>query len=628
VGFSLENFENACYKRQHETAGRELANLLQDLDSHLGDWGAGFEGRAVNGLASQEAVPHVLARIGSAMSCLFSDPAFQFSADWHKRTFELHRWISALLASGPFHNADHVLRSLNLASDTPGAPLQVSNENLHKFCVLYTQESEIALDLDALWQSAPVLTASLCLSLMSPRFLGTVAAHAKREVLLQWLPPKLLEIENIEALPLGIVHDVYMHCSYADAPNKHDIKKSINTLIRRFLLQQGLADRVEKDSRQEFGQDVAQGQGLVDGKPVVLVVLEWFTSNHSVYRTHSRSLAALKERFHVVGMGFESMVDDNSRAVFDRFIPIDRQASMLDQVRSVMAQAQQLQPAVYYSPAVGMFPLTIFLSNLRFAPIQVVALGHGASTMAHCMDYYVLDEDFIGDPACFSETLIRMPVDSMPFVRSSAQEELTPELRIEPSPVRIAVASSLMKFNPRFLQACRAIQNQSSVPVEFHFLPGMAIGLGHIQLKTLVARYMPTAIVHPHLAYPEYMKQLNQCDMYLNPFPYGNMNGIADMSFQGLVGVCRTGPEVHEHIDQGIFERLGLPQWLVAKTDEEYVQAALRLAQNHHERVALGRGLLERQAVEVLYQGRPGVLADKLWDLVQANQSGQGLTEA
>ena len=80
---------------------------------------------------------------------------------------------------------------------------------------------------------------------------------------------------------------------------------------------------------------------------------------------------------------------------------------------------------MFYAPAVGMFPLTIFLANLRFAPIQVAALGHGASTMAQCMDYYVLDEDFIGDEACFSETLIRMPVDTMPFVRSSAQAAST-----------------------------------------------------------------------------------------------------------------------------------------------------------------------------------------------------------
>lgn len=613
MAFSLENFENACYKRQHEVAGQELASLLQDLDNNMGGWGEAFHAKPLTGLVMDEISPHVLTRIGAAVSCLFADPAFQFSPEWQKRTFELHRWISALFASSPFHNADHVLRALNMASDSPVAPLQVSTSDLHKFCILYTQESEIELNLDALWQVAPILTASLCLSLMSPRFLGTTSAHAKREVMLQWLPPKLLEIDNILDLPLGIMHDVYMHCSYADAPNKHDIKKSINTIIRRFLLKEGMSDRVEKNVRQDLN--------LVNGKPVLLVVLEWFTSNHSVFRTHSRSLAALRERFHVVGMGFANMVDDNSQTVFDQFISIDRQITLLDQIRCVMAEAERLKPVIYYSPAVGMFPLTIFLSNLRFAPVQVVALGHGASTMATCMDYYVLDEDFIGDPACFSETLISMPVDSMPFVRSSAQEELTPELRVNPNPVRIAVTSSLMKFNPRFLQACQAILQQSRVPVEFHFLPGMAIGLGHIQLKTMVARYMPTAVVHQHLAYPDYMKLVNQCDMYINPFPYGNMNGIADMSFQGLVGVCRTGPDVHEHIDEGIFKRLGLPEWLVAKTDDEYVRAAVRLAESHQERLALGRGLLESQAVEVLYQGRSGVLAEKLWQLVQTNQN-------
>ena len=114
------------------------------------------------------------------------------------------------------------------------------------------------------------------------------------------------------------------------------------------------------------------------------------------------------------------------------------------------------------------------------------------------------------------------------------------------------------------------------------------------------------------------MQALNQCDLYINPFPYGNMNGIADMAFQGLVGVCRTGPDVHEHIDEGIFHRLGLPDWLIASTDEAYVQAAVRLAENHAERLALRRDLLKRQAVEVLYQGRPDVLGQKLLALVEA----------
>ena len=610
MAFSLEQFENACYKRQHESAGRELASLLQGLDQNLGGLGQNFQGQALRGLAPQEINTHFATRICAAMSCLFSDPEFHFSPEWRKRTFELHRWISALFAASPFHNADHVLRALNLQTGAD-QPLTVTQRDLHKFCILYTQESEIEIDLTSMWTQAPLLTASLCLSLMSPRFLGTQAAHSKRETLLQWLPDRLTELDNVLDLPFGIVHDVYMHCSYADGAYKHNIKKSINGLIRRYLLlREGLQDRV---TRNQPG-----AAHWVDGKPVVLVVMEWFNSSHSVYRTHSRSLLALRERFHVVGMGSAMAVDEAGRAVFDAFIALDPSKALVDQVRDVMQHAQRLQPSVFYCPAVGMFPLTIFLANLRFAPIQVAALGHGASTMAECMDYYVLDEDFIGDPACFSETLIRMPVDSMPFVRSSSQTELTPVMRENPDVVRVAVASSLMKFNPRFLQACQQIVARSRVPVEMHFMPGMAIGLGHVQLKSLVARYMPTAVVHAHLPYPEYMQVLNQCDLYINPFPYGNMNGIADMAFQGLVGVCRTGPDVHEHIDEGIFQRLGLPDWLIASTDEAYVQAAVRLAENHTERLALRRDLLERQAVEVLYQGRPEVLGQKLLALVEA----------
>ncbi len=37
--------------------------------------------------------------------------------------------------------------------------------------------------------------------------------------------------------------------------------------------------------------------------------------------------------------------------------------------------------------------------------------------------------------------------------------------------------------------------------------------------------------------------------------------------------VCKTGPEVHEHIDEGLFKRLGLPNWLITQTAEEYVTA-------------------------------------------------------
>ena len=36
--------------------------------------------------------------------------------------------------------------------------------------------------------------------------------------------------------------------------------------------------------------------------------------------------------------------------------------------------------AVLYMPSVGMNPITVYISNIRLAPIQVIALGHPATT--------------------------------------------------------------------------------------------------------------------------------------------------------------------------------------------------------------------------------------------------------
>jgi len=80
------------------------------------------------------------------------------------------------------------------------------------------------------------------------------------------------------------------------------------------------------------------------------------------------------------------------------------------------------------------------------------------------------------------------------------------------------------------------------------------------------------------------MSSIAQCDMYINPFPFGNTNGIIDMTHLGLVGVCKTGPEVFEHIDEGLFRRMGLPAELIASSVDEYVDATIALAVDHQRR--------------------------------------------
>ncbi len=593
--FSLDRFEALAYARLHESATREFMRLLHMLDRNYGALDTSFEAQATASDIGLDVDLHIINRICSALTALFSDPTFHLSIDGARHLFFLHRWVSTLFAASTFGNADHILRALNL--NGPGAKnVQIRQEHVLKFCILYTPNSEIPLEMDAMWDFNKNVAASLACSLLSPRFLGMPSAHHKREVLLPWLASKLDQIEDINTLPVPILHDVYMHCSYADALDKHAIKAPINRLVRRKLLEQNITDIEFKPKKRAEGE-----------KPVMLVVLEWFSGAHSIYRTHSASIRAARECFQVIGVGLKELVDERGREVFDEFREIQG-----DSVRFVRDLAATMQPDIVYYPAFGMFPSSIFLTNLRLAPVQVVSYGHPATSHSPFIDSFVLPRDWVGDPACFSEKLLPLAEESMPFVPSAVTVEIEPKIRAAPEMLRIAVAATAMKLNPGFISTLARIQREASRPIQFHFLMGLSRGLMYLEVRRFIHAYLPGAVIHMHQPYPEYMATLNECDMYVNPFPFGNTNGIVDVTSIGLVGVCKTGREVLEHIDEAMFRRLGLPEWLVAQNEDEYVAAALRLIEDDETRLDLRSRLLKNKTVNIFYQGKPDAFGKAL----------------
>ena len=146
----------------------------------------------------------------------------------------------------------------------------------------------------------------------------------------------------------------------------------------------------------------------------------------------------------------------------------------------------------------------------------------------------------------------------------------------------------------------------------------------HPYVERFIKSYLGNdATAHPHAPYDQYLRILHNCDMMVNPFPFGNTNGIIDMVTLGLVGVCKTSAEVHEHIDEGLFKRLGLPEWLIANTVDEYVERAIRLAENHQERLELRRHIIENNGLQTLFTGDPSpmgkVLLEKFEEWKAAN---------
>lgn len=608
MAFSLEKFESLAYSRDRELGMRELLALLQDLDANYGNVSDQFKAQPLQSVSDLDLNQHIWTRAAAAASCLLADSQLFFSPEWRQNVLAHHRWLSTLFAATPFRNADHVMRALNARTGDQKSDLhqlQIDPADLLKFCLLYSPESEVPLDLDALWEADKVMAAGLCLVLLSPRFLGSPAAHSKREQILPWLSQRLEQIDDIEQLPLGVMHDLYMHCSYADRADKHDIKKAINSLIRRKLMVNGFHD---------WAPDEFKSLKPAPQKPVLLVVLEWFTSGHSIYRTHSLTMEAAREHFHVVAMAYDNCTDEITRQVFDDVVIIQRQHSLLDQLKHIQKEAQQRNASICYMPSVGMFPLTMWLANLRVAPLQMMALGHPATTHSQSIDYVVVEEDYVGSDACFSEKLLKLPSDGMPYRPSAAAAGLKVIVKPRPKPdvVLIAMCATTMKLNPRFLHTCARIVQESAVPVHFHFLIGQAQGLTYPNVQRVVAQFLGRhATVYPHQHYTAYMDVIAGCDMFINPFPFGNTNGIIDTISAGIVGVCKTGPEVHEHIDEGLFRRLGLPDWLIAQSEDDYVRAAVRLANNHEERFALRQQYTGADKVTVLFEGRAHIMGEK-----------------
>ena len=114
------------------------------------------------------------------------------------------------------------------------------------------------------------------------------------------------------------------------------------------------------------------------------------------------------------------------------------------------------------------------------------------------------------------------------------------------------------------------------------------------------------------------MQVIANCDLCLNPYPFGNCNGIVDCLLNGVVGVCMRGPYLFESIDQALYRRLGLPDWLIASDEASYISAAIRLITDNALRLHLYSQFGTVDSLRVLHQGNESGLSAKLLALISS----------
>jgi predicted O-linked N-acetylglucosamine transferase (SPINDLY family) len=529
---SLRAFEELVSEGRHREALQNALQILNTIDLGFG---------RLSGVDTEADEVQFARRFGAALVRLFESGA-ELSEPEFERLLLYHRWIDVILSVGEIEPS-------------------LANASLRARLALRPLNSSTEIDLDAVGQADPRSAATAFLRYTSSPYIFRPSAFALRERLLEWLPERLPEM-TLSPLTLSRLADVYMHCSYAITPRKHAIKGALMTALRHALLENGCREVV------------AGAPSPAEARPTIVVVAENLRVGHSVHRTHSRAIASLRERFHVIGLANPNPQGTPIEALFDECWDMDG-SDVLQLAGSLANRILARKPALVFYLGVGMTPLVLALASLRLAPVQCVSFGHTATTMSDAIDYFVLPDDFVASETVFSERVLAVPKDAMPMT----PRPFAAVRRARPSDgiIRIAIAGSTMKLNPKLFDALADIVARARTPAEIHFFPLGAVGLAHAALTSAVAERIKNARVNMELSHDAYMEQLGSCDLFLSPFPYGNMNSIIDCFQLGLPGVCLDGPEAHSHADGAFFARIGLPRELVAQSVEDYVAAAVRL---------------------------------------------------
>ena len=518
-------------------------------------------------------------RVAAAAIAIVLAPSTVIRPEDYARLAVAHTALVNALSTSGFGGADHALRLLGPPQrSTPDRRTSVELDAYLRWFTLFSFDLEVELDMAEVVAAPPDIALLTYLKLLAIKPIATQRGHERHDALLA-LADKL----SVGRLPatadhLVLLGNAWMLCSYAAHPAKHRIKGILHPVARDVTQRLGASDAALPAIR------------LRPERPTIVVAAEIMHSNHVQYRYFGQYLRQLRQRFRLVLVTDTREVDDNVRLLYDEVYSFARETN-----GSHIARGAELikaaRPDILFWLSVGMRHWGVALASLRLAPIQLTALGHSASTWFPTIDYYLTEEGYVGDPALFSETLVLLPDDSLVFERSPHYVPRPPAIREQARPLRVALPSNLLKLNPRFVALLARIRAAAGRPIEFHCFPN-AGGVELASARTILGKLLPGISVHPILPYKRYLELLSACDVNLSPYPFGGLHSVVDLLRQGLAVVAMECPEPHGRTDSMLLRRLGMPEWLIARDEDAYVAAALRVIDDDATRIALGRQAL------------------------------------
>ncbi len=480
-------------------------------------------------------------------------PAFQLESG-DEMLFTCGGNMTNLLAVTPHKNGDECIKKII------GQP-----QNMAKLLLLYTPRSRLQIPIAPLFEANPLL-ASLwysCVWNWTDTYVHPVVAQNCEYFL-----------ENANELFEPFDSDLicgYFRCTYVDNSRDRILKRVFSNAVRKYCA--GVRINNNPNPRS------------------IAVVSAFWNGQHAVYRAFAPYVEELARHYDLtlVNLAPKGRLPPET-SLFKRVYNIEASPAKID-VSYIVNNDFQLA----YFPDVGMSQESVYLANLRIAPIQCMGTGHPVSSASVYMDYFMSGSDVetTDHPENnYDERLVLLPGLSVHPIKP----KYTPRRPELPKDFVINLPWMHMKNNYRMTTVLREILDKAKLPVIYSVFPGCGATNNSSYMATIqdFAGILPenAFIIQPDLPYDEYMLRQESGRFTLHSYPFGGGTTAVDALILGKPLVVMRGRHEYNRYPATLLHRVGLDE-LVADTLGEWVSICLKLINDEAYLADVTRRVLE-----------------------------------
>jgi predicted O-linked N-acetylglucosamine transferase (SPINDLY family) len=481
---------------------------------------------------------------------VLSQPDYILSDRHIVRLIQLNPVISNLVAISDFKTTD---LHLGLLKSRPN--------NFAKILILYSARNTLRFNYQQFFDTNPHFAC-----LWYSNFVETYRTGLANPIIYQNLKAHLAYEDN-RLTDFYRINSLYFGSTYIDASQDQRIKHYINQVIKNSAVSRSTPIRNQPNP-----------------KKLAVITAKWFPG-HSVHRTLSQFVASLHNDYELTLVHLGDTREDLDTSGFHTVTSVRVSHGILN-----LESIQDNDFMVAFYPDIGMTDESIFLANLRLAPIQICGTGHPVSTFGSEIDVFVSGQDVEKANAAehnYSEKLMLLPgfglIHRQPEVQMQNVQKTRPEIIINCSWYS-------HKINYPMLQCLKTIIDSVERDIIFRFFPGHTaiahngfIPLVH-DLEAILGKQRIEVV--PPQSYDRYLMLMAEGDFSIDAYPFGGSNVIVDSLYLRKPTVTLKGDRWYNRIGSQMLHVVGLDE-LVAMSVAEYAWIVLKLIHYDDYRLSL-----------------------------------------